>query len=75
MTWAEVRKAKPVILWLIGADSGAVTREDLPEVCFVIYQGLHGDAGAAIADCVKAYREAVALCQHGGKDSIYIPCS
>ena len=42
--------------------------EDLPEVCFVIYQGHHGDAGAAIDDCVlpvKAYREAGALCQHG----------
>jgi len=57
---AEVREAKPKVLWLLGADSGAVTREDLPEDCFVIYQGHHGDAGAAIADCVlpgAAYTE------------------
>ena len=42
------------------ADAGAITREDLPEDCFVIYQGHHGDEGAAIADCVlpgAAYTE------------------
>jgi len=57
---AEVRAAKPKVLWLLGADAGAITREDLPEDCFVIYQGHHGDAGAAIADCVlpgAAYTE------------------
>ena len=50
----EVREAKPKVLWLIGADSGFVIREDLTEDYFVIYQGHHGDAGAAIADCVLA---------------------
>jgi len=57
---AEVRQAKPKILWLMGADAEAVTRADLPSDCFVIYQGHHGDAGAAIADCVlpgAAYTE------------------
>jgi len=57
---AEVRAAKPKVLWLLGADAGAITREDLPEDCYVIYQGHHGDAGAAIADCVlpgAAYTE------------------
>merc|ERR1711972_245287 len=57
---AEGRAAKPKGLWLLGADAGAITREDLPEDCFVIYQGHHGDAGAAIADCVlpgAAYTE------------------
>ena len=57
---AEVRQAKPKVLWLLGADAGAITREDLPEDCFVIYQGHHGDEGAAIADCVlpgAAYTE------------------
>merc|ERR1719381_27726 len=57
---AEVRAAKPKILWLMGADAEAVTRADLPSDCFVIYQGHHGDAGAAIADCVlpgAAYTE------------------
>ena len=57
---AEVREAKPKVLWLLGADAGAITREDLPKDCFVIYQGHHGDQGAAIADCVlpgAAYTE------------------
>ena len=35
---AEGRAAKPKVLWLLGADAGAITREDLPEDCFVIYQ-------------------------------------
>merc|ERR1719466_65609 len=57
---AEARNAKPKVLWLLGADSEALTRDDIPEDCFVIYQGHHGDAGAAIADCVlpgAAYTE------------------
>jgi len=57
---AEVREAQPSVVWLLGADAGAITREDLPEDCFVIYQGHHGDAGAAMADCVlpgAAYTE------------------
>jgi len=57
---AEVRQAKPKVLWLMGADAEAVTRADLPSDCFVIYQGHHGDAGAAMADCVlpgAAYTE------------------
>jgi len=57
---AEVRQAKPKVLWMLGADGEAITREDLPSDCFVIYQGHHGDAGAAIADCVlpgAAYTE------------------
>jgi len=57
---AEVVAAKPKVLWLLGADSGALKREDLPEDCFVIYQGHHGDQGAAMADCVlpgAAYTE------------------
>jgi len=57
---AEVREAQPSVVWLLGADAGAITREDLPEDCFVIYQGHHGDAGAAMADVVlpgAAYTE------------------
>jgi len=57
---AEVREAKPKVLWLLGADAGAISREELPADCFVIYQGHHGDAGAAMADCVlpgAAYTE------------------
>ena len=35
---AEVREAKPKVLWLLGADAGAISREELPADCFVIYQ-------------------------------------
>jgi len=57
---SDIRSSKPRVLWLMGADSESITREDLPEDCFVIYQGHHGDAGAAMADCVlpgAAYTE------------------
>merc|ERR1719383_404171 len=57
---AEVCEAKPKVLWLLGADAGALSREDLPEDCYVIYQGHHGDSGAAMADCIlpgAAYTE------------------
>jgi len=57
---SEAKAAKPRVLWLLGADAGVVTREELPEDCFIIYQGHHGDAGAAIADCIlpgAAYTE------------------
>jgi len=57
---AEVVAAQPKVLWLLGADAGALTRADLPQDCFVIYQGHHGDQGAAIADCIlpgAAYTE------------------
>jgi NADH dehydrogenase (ubiquinone) Fe-S protein 1 len=35
---AAVRELKPDVLFLMGADNGAVSRADLPENCFVIYQ-------------------------------------
>merc|ERR1719228_208145 len=57
---AEVRQSQPSVVWLLGADAGAISREDLPKDCFVIYQGHHGDSGAAMADCVlpgAAYTE------------------
>ncbi|TRY79549.1 hypothetical protein TCAL_12405 [Tigriopus californicus] len=57
---SAVREAKPDVLFLLGADAGAITRADLPKDCFVIYQGHHGDAGAELADCVlpgAAYTE------------------
>jgi len=57
---AEVRAAQPKVLWLLGADAGALSREDLPQDCYIIYQGHHGDSGAAMADCVlpgAAYTE------------------
>jgi len=35
---ADLRAAKPRVVWLLGADAGAITRDDLPADCFVIYQ-------------------------------------
>lgn len=52
------------VLFLMGADD--IDNIDVPEDCFVVYQGHHGDRGAAIANVVlpgAAYTE---------KDSIYV---
>ncbi|XP_053610402.1 NADH-ubiquinone oxidoreductase 75 kDa subunit, mitochondrial [Plodia interpunctella] len=53
-------QAGPKVVYLLGADAGVVTREQLPKDAFIIYQGHHGDAGAASADVVlpgAAYTE------------------
>ncbi|GAB1603379.1 NADH-ubiquinone oxidoreductase 75 kDa subunit, mitochondrial-like, partial [Argonauta hians] len=47
-----IRDKKPKVLFLLGADEGSITKEDLPSDCFVIYQGHHGDAGAQMADVI-----------------------
>jgi len=52
--------AAPKFLFLLGADNGVVSRADLPEDCFIVYQGHHGDVGANIADIIlpgAAYTE------------------
>uniref|UniRef100_T1P997 NADH-ubiquinone oxidoreductase 75 kDa subunit, mitochondrial n=1 Tax=Musca domestica TaxID=7370 RepID=T1P997_MUSDO len=53
-------KAQPKVLFLLGADAGKVSRDQLPKDCFVVYIGHHGDNGASIADAVlpgAAYTE------------------
>ena len=58
-----VRQSRPKLLFLLGADDGAVTRDDLTDDCFVVYQGHHGDRGAEMADVVlpgSAYTEKTA---------------
>ncbi|XP_022109177.1 NADH-ubiquinone oxidoreductase 75 kDa subunit, mitochondrial-like [Acanthaster planci] len=58
-----IREKPPKVLFLLGADGGTVTRADLPEDCFIVYQGHHGDEGATIADVVlpgAAYTEKTA---------------
>jgi len=53
-------QSQPKVLILLGADAGAIKRDQLPKDCYVIYQGHHGDNGAAIADAVlpgAAYTE------------------
>ncbi|MBN3312543.1 NDUS1 oxidoreductase, partial [Atractosteus spatula] len=55
-----VRRSPPKVLFLLGADAGCVSRQDLPQDCFVIYQGHHGDVGAPMADVIlpgAAYTE------------------
>ncbi|CAH1788598.1 unnamed protein product [Owenia fusiformis] len=56
----SIRKNPPNILFLLGADEGTISREDLPKDAFVIYQGHHGDQGASMADVIlpgAAYTE------------------
>lgn len=58
-TWSQTK-----VLFLMGADD--IDNIDVPEDCFVVYQGHHGDRGAGIANVVlpgAAYTE---------KDSIYV---
>ena len=56
----EVLAAKPKVLFLLGADSGAINKDNIPQDCFVIYQGHHGDEGARLAHAIlpgAAYTE------------------
>ena len=46
----NVANTKAKIVWLLGADE--FNEADIPKDAFVIYQGHHGDKGAAIADVV-----------------------
>lgn len=34
-----IRNAPPKVLFLLGADGGCITRQDLPKDSFIIYQG------------------------------------
>ncbi len=55
-----IRDNPPKVLFLLGADEDTITRADLPKDTFVVYQGSHGDRGAAMADVVlpgAAYTE------------------
>ncbi|CAH1108257.1 unnamed protein product [Psylliodes chrysocephalus] len=56
----KIREGNLKVLFLLGADEGAIHKEDLPKDCFIIYQGHHGDQGANIADAIlpgAAYTE------------------
>uniref|UniRef100_A0A4W5P9U0 NADH-ubiquinone oxidoreductase 75 kDa subunit, mitochondrial n=1 Tax=Hucho hucho TaxID=62062 RepID=A0A4W5P9U0_9TELE len=55
-----IRKNPPKVLFLLGADAGCITRQDLAKDSFIIYQGHHGDTGATMADIIlpgAAYTE------------------
>ncbi|KAM3965676.1 NADH dehydrogenase (ubiquinone) 75 kDa subunit [Aphomia sociella] len=51
---AAALAAGPRLVYLLGSDSGLVSRDALPKDAFVIYQGHHGDVGARVADVVLA---------------------
>lgn len=56
----SIRKNPPKVLFLLGADAGCITRQDLPKDSLIIYQGHHGDVGAPMADIIlpgAAYTE------------------
>ncbi|CAG0921577.1 unnamed protein product [Notodromas monacha] len=56
---SAIRENAPNVLVMLGADEGAVTRNDVPNA-FVIYVGHHGDRGAEMADVIlpgAAYTE------------------
>ncbi|XP_028831415.1 NADH-ubiquinone oxidoreductase 75 kDa subunit, mitochondrial [Denticeps clupeoides] len=55
-----IRNNCPKVVFLLGADAGCITRQDLPKETFIIYQGHHGDVGAPMADVIlpgAAYTE------------------
>merc|ERR1712142_1289334 len=55
-----IKDLKPKVLFLLGADEGKVTADDLAPGAKIIYLGSHGDAGASVADVVlpgAAYTE------------------
>lgn len=56
----EVIAGSPKVLFLLGADSGAISKESIPKDCFVVYMGHHGDVGATLAHAIlpgAAYTE------------------
>ncbi|TGZ72876.1 hypothetical protein CRM22_001826 [Opisthorchis felineus] len=59
-----IRRAKPKMLFLLGADRNLISRADLAPDSIVIYVGHHGDDGASKADLVlpaAAYTEKNAI--------------
>lgn len=46
-----IRKDPPKLLFLLGADAGCITRQDLPKDSFIIYQGqqIHSTAAEAVS--------------------------
>jgi len=58
----HIRQNPPSLLFMIGADGGAINREDLPSNCCVVYIGTHGDVTAPWSDVIlpsAAYTEKV----------------
>lgn len=52
-----IRKNPPQVLFLLGADAGCITRQDLPKDSFVIYQGpLFYRTAADAFTCIHSYQ-------------------
>jgi len=57
---SAIKELKPKVLFLLGADEGNISTDDLAPGAKIIYLGSHGETGAAIADVVlpgAAYTE------------------
>ena len=48
---SAIKRMKPNVLFMLGADEGVITRGDLPSDVFVIYQGMHFHTYVCL--CVK----------------------
>jgi len=62
----DLKAGNPKVVFMLGADSGVVTREELGADTTVVYIGSHGDSGAQMADIIlpaAAYTE---------KDATYV---
>uniref|UniRef100_A0AAY4C5E7 Molybdopterin oxidoreductase domain-containing protein n=1 Tax=Denticeps clupeoides TaxID=299321 RepID=A0AAY4C5E7_9TELE len=52
---SSIRSNPPKVLFLLGANSGCITRKDLPEDSFIIYQGQASYTGAAYTEKCGTY--------------------
>ena len=48
-----IRQNPPKVLFLLGADEGAITKDQLPADCFVIYQGKVYGQSSEIAQNIR----------------------
>lgn len=54
----HIRQHPPKVLYMLGADEGAITKEDLSKDCFVIYQGeTKYHSGVQKRSCVLFYMD------------------
>ncbi|BFY97091.1 hypothetical protein BsWGS_00131 [Bradybaena similaris] len=60
----QLKRIKPHLVFLLGADAGSVKKDDLYHDPMVVYIGHHGDYGARLADVIlpaAAYTEKTAI--------------
>lgn len=72
----SLRGKKVKLLYNLAADEGVISRKDLADNSFVIYQGHHGDVGAEMADlvlpgCAYTEKEAIFVNTEGRPQKAY----